>query len=275
LGYNAVAVIRSWLTLAALVTGAAWGGAPSYSASSIVNSPNSAPGPFAPNSVLTIYGTDLGRAEHFLTVSDIRSGYLPTEMEYTRVFVDNLAAPLLYVSETQINFMIPADEIPGDAKVRVVRESLRGPEITIKLVNSAPALFVLPGDLAIATHADGSLITADAPARPLETIVIYLTGLGRTSPIVESGEIPRNAAQSVWRKDLKVWLADAAVDPIMVKYAGITPGSAGLYQINLLLPSDVAEDPEIRVSVGDQSSPPGLKIPLKRTSPQLNSESAR
>ena len=43
--------------------------------------------------------------------------------------------------------------------------------------HSAPVLFSTDGRVA-ATHADGSLITLDAPARPGEVIVVYGAGLG-------------------------------------------------------------------------------------------------
>jgi uncharacterized protein (TIGR03437 family) len=45
-----------------------------------------------------------------------------------------------------------------------------------------------------------------------------------------------------------------------IKYAGVTPGYAGLYQINLALPDSPGQDPEIRVAIGDQSTPSGLKL---------------
>ena len=42
---------------------------------------------------------------------------------------------------------------------------------------------------------------------------------------------------------LKVSLNGTAVDPVRIKYAGVTPWSAGLYQINLVLPDGTGERP--------------------------------
>jgi uncharacterized protein (TIGR03437 family) len=50
------------------------------------------------------------------------------------------------------------------------------------------------------------------------------------------------------------------VDPSLVFYAGVTPYSAGLYQINMFLPGDTPADPEIRVAVGAQMSLAGLLL---------------
>ena len=61
----------------------------------------------------------------------------------------------------------------------------------------------------------------------------------------------------VHTSDLKVSLGGAAMEPWRIKYAGLTPGSAGLYQINLLLPDNPGTDPEIRVTAGDQTAAAG------------------
>ena len=58
-------------------------------------------------------------------------------------------------------------------------------------------------------------------------------------------------------------LDGAAVDPGLIKYAGLTPGSAGLYQINLEIPEGAGNDPEIRVTAGNLTAQTGLKLPLR------------
>src|SRR5262249_40629310 len=138
---------------------------------------------------------------------------------------------------------------------------LTGPEITVNLINCAPALFEMPGGYAIATSADGKLLTADAPAHPGDTIVIYLTGLGRTLINPVPGEIPKYASQIVNLASLKVALGGTPVDPARIAYVGLTPGSAGLYQINLLVPTGAGNDPEIQVT-GDSTSG-GLKLYIR------------
>jgi len=254
-------VIRAWLALAVLLCPAARGAAPSYNAAGIVNTGNYSPGPFAPNSIVSIFGSGLARSSQALAAGDIHDGILPTELNYTQVFVDNIPAPLFYVSDGQINFLIPSTQSTGDTKIRVASQGVSGPEITVTVVDSAPALFVMAGSYAIATHADNSLITADSPAHSGEIIVVYATGLGKTSPNPAAGTIPQYAATIVNLGSLKVSLGGIILDPILIKYAGLTPGSAGLYQVNLAVPDGAGTDPEIRVSIGSQSSPTGLKLP--------------
>ena len=246
--------------LAALLAGTASGVAPSYSADGIVNVGNGTPGPFAPNSILSIYGSGLALATQALAAVDIQGGNLPTEFQGTRVYVDGYPAPLFYVSAAQVNFVVPSNQPTGDMKIRVVTDSNLGPEVTVTIANAAPALFVMPTGYAIATHADNSLITPDSPAHADEIIVVYCTGLGRTSPNPASGAIPQSAAQIAALADLKVSVGGAVLSPGLIKYAGLTPGSAGLYQINLALPDNPGQDPEIRVAIADQWTPPGLKL---------------
>ncbi len=52
-----------------------------------------------------------------------------------------------------------------------------------------------------------------------------------------------------------------SIDPSLVKYAGLTPGWAGLYQINLYIPEGVGTDPELRVA-GDVTAS-GLKLAIR------------
>jgi uncharacterized protein (TIGR03437 family) len=60
-----------------------------------------------------------------------------------------------------------------------------------------------------------------------------------------------------------VTLNGSALDPLLVKYAGVTPGCAGLYQINLYIPYGTGTDPEMRVTAGNLPAPAGLKIPVQ------------
>ena len=103
----------------------------------------------------------------------------------------------------------------------------------------------------------------DAPAARGDIVVVYVTGLGRTSPNPAVGEIPNYAATMLALSSLQVALNGTAVDRSLIKYAGVTPGSAGLYQINLYVPDGTGDDPEIQVTSGIQASQTGLKLPLR------------
>jgi len=113
------------------------------------------------------------------------------------------------------------------------------------------------------THADGSKITKDHPAHADETVVLYGTGLGDTEPAQVTGHISMVPAQMQRLSDLRVVVDGTSLDGASINYAGVTPGSPGLYQVNVRLPKKVAVNPEIRLTIGDQSSPANMKLPVR------------
>ena len=64
------------------------------------------------------------------------------------------------------------------------------------------------------------------------------------------------------RADFRVVLNGADVDRGNIQYAGVTPGFAGLFQINLVLPADAPASPQIQIGYGSQLSPAGVILPL-------------
>lgn len=258
-----------WLRAAALVgmalCGNLWAQAPYYTTASIVNASDYSPGPFAPSSVLSLFGTNLAWTTEAVTPETLAAGSLPTQLAATIVFVDNVPVPLLYASPTQINFLVPAEQIPGDVTVTVVRQGVSGPAVTIALIDAAPALFVLDGNFAIAQdwNTNYTLMTPDAPAHAGDIAVLYATGLGYTNPPWASGVVAQSAAYITCRGSMQVLLNGAAIDPSLVLYAGVTPGYSGLYQINFTIPADAGTNPEIRVRIGTQVSISSIKLAVE------------
>lgn len=245
----------AWLALAVLCAGTAGAAGPSYSAAGIVNASNYASGPFAPNSVISIFGAGLARS----TQAAAGGASLPTELNYVQVFVENQRVPLLFVSETQINFIMSTSLRSGQVRVRVATEGLNGPDIPVTLVECAPALFTNGDGYAIALSAAYKVLTPEAPAHPGDTIVVYLAGLGRTSPAFAAGELTYFAARIT--SPVAVSLGGVKLDPIYLKYVGLAPGFPGLYQLNLEIPKGTASDPVIQVT-GDETSA-GLKLAIR------------
>ena len=257
-------MLRAWMALAAVAfCGAARGQAPSYSTAQIVNASDYSPGPFAPNSMVTIFGSNLAFATTGLSEGSIAS--LPVVLGGVSVYIDNSPTPLLYVSATQINLLIPPNEIAGDVPVRVVRQGTPGPTVTITLVSAAPALFLSSPTSALAQDymTNSSTVTAAAPAQPGDLIILYAAGLGSTSPNSETGEIPQFQALISVFNSFQVLLNGKALNPTTVPYAGQTPGFAGLYQVNFYLPLNCPPNPEIQLAVGLQISAPGIILPVQ------------
>ena len=258
-----------WLRAAVLVSvafcGDLWAQAPYYTTASIVNASDYSPGPFAPSSVLSLFGTQLARTTEAVSSETLASGSLPTQLAESMVYVDNVPVPLLYVSATQINFLVPSDQIPGDVSVTVVRQGVHGSAVTITLIDAAPALFVMDGGFAIAQdwNAGYALMTSAAPAHAGDVAVLYATGLGYTDPPWASGVVARSPAYITSLAGMQLLLNGAAIDPHQVLYAGVTPGYCGLYQINFTIPAGAGTNPEIRVEIGTQISISSIKLAVE------------
>jgi uncharacterized protein (TIGR03437 family) len=251
---------RRWLVLAALASSIAWGQAPTYSTNSILNGADFTAAPFAPGSVVSIFGAALSFATEGISADNTQNNtLLPYYLADVQVYVDNLTSPMIYVCPTQINFVVPDNLLTGSVPLRVVRQGVTGPEVMIALVAAAPRLFATGAGFAIAQHgADYSVITPAAPALPGEVIVVYATGLGSTAPQPQPFEIPQYPGLLV--NSLQLFLDGTQVNPNLIFYAGLTPGSAGVYQINLTLPAVMGNNPEIRVTVAGKESTAGLKL---------------
>jgi uncharacterized protein (TIGR03437 family) len=234
--------------------------APFFTAAGVVQAATQTAGTLAPNSLVTIYGTNLSWTTQAVAVGDLRGGSLPTSLDGVNVYADNLLSGLIFVSPGQINFLLPYEIVGSSVSLMIVRQGFASPTVNIPLAIAAPGFFQWDGNFAVAQHADGTLITPAAPARSGETIVLYATGLGRTSPDMPSDHIASTAVSLLYLSQLQVLLNGVPCPASIIYYAGVTPGFAGLYQINLTLPAVLTPNPTIQLVLGSQSSPPSIQL---------------
>jgi uncharacterized protein (TIGR03437 family) len=228
----------------------------------VVNSASYSADALAPNAIASIFGTGLSYTTVSVGSDNIINHMLPVELAGVHVYVDYQRVPLYYVSPKQINFLIPGTLLSGPMDLFVVLQGTAGPHVQVTLHDAGPGLFQWEPGMIASTHADGSIITSAHPAKPGETVVLYGTGLGRIDPELVSGQISMVPAQIQQLGEFRVMVAGATLDSTSVQYAGVTPGIPGLYQVNLRLPAKLAPDPEIRIAIGDQTSPPSTKLPV-------------
>jgi uncharacterized protein (TIGR03437 family) len=238
---------------------------PCYTAASIANSAANVAGYYAPNSFLSIYGVNLSYVTKPIGPSDIGSGQLPWALPGTdvAVLIDGIPGYIYYVSPGQVNVLVPLLLTPGPVTIQVENRSIYGPEVQITLAAAAPALFQSDATTVLATHGNGPVVTEASPASPGEVVVLWATGLGESAPEPLCGTLPASAWPLADLSDFQVELNGAAVDPKLILYAGIAPGFAGLFQINLQLPADAPQNPEIRIGFGSNLSPAERYLPIQ------------
>ena len=232
---------------------------PDYTQSSIVHAATGLAGALAPNTIATIYGVNLSDSTRALQATDIFGGSMPITLPGTdcNILVGGINVPIYFASPGQINFLVPAELLPGRVRLTVNLSGISGRAADVQIAATAPGLFLATPKTPAAVDDKGRAITLASPAIAGQWVVLYATGLGQTLPPVISGEIALRAAPLA--RTLHVWLNGKAITPA---YAGLAPGYAGLYQINLQIPADTPVNPEVRLEVDGTLSPPGILLPL-------------
>ncbi len=225
--------------------------APFFPATGIVSGGSSLPGPIAPNEWVLLKGDGMSPVT---ATAKVTGTTLPTAVSGVGVTVNGEAAPIDTVSNVQIEFLVPADVTPGTAQIQTTSNGLTSASVSATVNSIAPAFFTIGtntknGDVYIAaTHANGSLIgpaglitgTTTTPATAGETIVIYGTGFGQTSPAAPNGQV-LTAALSLPVPPTIV------IDGVVAKvtFAGMI--EAGVYQFNVVIPTNVATGQDVFV----------------------------
>ena len=188
----------------------------------------------APGGIVQIFGAGFSAVT---MQASFNAGRLPISLAGTSVTIGSVEAPLYFVSPGQINAQVPVELAAGRHSVTVTSRAIASNAETITLTAAKPGIAALPGGRAIAQNAAFQLIGTDRPARAGDYVVIYLTGMGATTPPVASGaQSPVDPlARAVRAPQL---LLDGK--PVEVLFAGLTHGLAGLFQVNFRVPVDQA-----------------------------------
>jgi uncharacterized protein (TIGR03437 family) len=224
--------------------------APSISSSGgVVNAASYQP-TIAPNTWVTITGANLSASTRVWGAQDLTGGALPTSLDGVSVTVNGKAAYVEYISPTQVNVLTPSDTALGPVDVKVAYNGQSSPAAAVSMQATAPAFFLASARYLAATHVDGSLVgpaglfaqapAATTPAKPGETILLYGTGFGAAAPAIADGQLTDKLASLSALPVITIGGITANVS-----FAGLIPGYAGLYQLNVEVPSTASD--------GDQS----------------------
>jgi len=200
----------------------------------------------APGALLSLFGENLSP----LNVAT-RELPLPTALGESCLQVNGLPVPMLFVSPKQINAQLPFT-IEGNATLVLRTPGGVSDTLNILISPAAPSVFRarLAGlDAEVATvvrHRNGELATLSNPIHRGDRIMIFLTGMGRTSPAIDAGS-PAPAqppAQTVVVPNVTLGGV-----PLGIEFAGLAPGQVGVYQINAVVPGDVPLGLEVPLSI--------------------------
>jgi uncharacterized protein (TIGR03437 family) len=214
--------------------------------------------PLTPGSYFTIYGFNFENADALVTA---QTTPFPATLAGVTVAVNGIAVPIQAVTPFQVNAILPQSFPTGPATVTVTFADGTTVTQSATVARSAAAVSTYisfgPNPGAAAFHA-GTTTPADFknPASPGEILETYGFGLGATTPIVAAG-----AAAPLDPPAITSFPA-VSIGPLWanVTFAGLVPGLAGVYQVNVVVPALAAGPYELRWATIDPASGPAGSI---------------
>jgi len=140
--------------------------------------------------------------------------------------------PLLMVSSSQITAQLPFDVAPSASMVLTSSGGVSAP-FTFTPQSNAPAIFRNDGVPMIIRKVDGKTITNSTPIHLNAKLTIYLTGMGVTTPSVDTGDGSPSAPLAVPTATPTITLGGAN---IFVLSSELVPNEVGVYQIEAQVP---------------------------------------
>jgi uncharacterized protein (TIGR03437 family) len=212
--------------------------------------------PLAPGAFASIFG------KHLANSSSLASSLpLATTLAGAQVFIAGEFAPIDYASEGQLNILLPYELQPNSTQqVIVLQGTAYSLPQAVTIAPAQPAIYSQnqsgsgPGAIVVVTP-NGTQFQAGSsnPASAGDSLVIYCAGLGMVDV-----SVPAGAAAPVSPLAKATTTISATVGGIAapVSFAGLSPGFAGLYQVNVTVPIGVK---------------PGLSVPVVLTGAGLSS----
>ena len=173
---------------------------------------------------------------------------LPDSLFEASVLVNGQPVPLLFVSESQVNFQLPFDAT-GTVALQLRNAGSDCATFDVTVEQAAPGIFAG----AVLHNSTFQPVTDSSPATPEEVLAVFAAGLGPVQPPVEAGQAAPALLLATTTLPVTAMLGGT---PAPVLFSGLAPGFAGVYQVNLSVPSLVPTGDEIplTLSVGGVTS---------------------
>ncbi|HEX3880430.1 MAG TPA: hypothetical protein VHW24_25780 [Bryobacteraceae bacterium] len=220
----------------------------------------------SPGDIVALFGDQLS-----FNAPALGSGSpLGTTIGTTQVLVNGAAAPLFYNSYGQINLQIPVNTATGTAQVQVVRDGQSSNIVSLPIASSAPRLLQIGvGAYGAILNTDGSIPMPTGsfpgvnthPAAVGDTLTIYAIGMGATNTAIATGA-SASTADSL-NSTPTVYFGQFAFQTAQPIYAGFSPASVGLYQVNVTIPAGVTGTVPVSVRFPDGTFSNPVQIAVK------------
>ena len=215
----------------------------------VVNAASYSPNQTPAGSVFSIFGSNLATK-----VDQPTNVPLPTTALTTTVTVNGEAAPLFYISPTQINAQMPQDTRAGVATVMVKNGSSTSNAVAVTVpAVGTPGIVVYGNNRAVVVNSDNVTVNSPtSPAKVGDEVTVYFTGGG---PVNAAGTLVTGSpAPSGLSPVSGPYTITVSGNAATVDYIGLTPLGIGLYQANFVVPKVAAGDHPLVITISGLAS---------------------
>jgi uncharacterized protein (TIGR03437 family) len=262
---GAILLPDSQATVASIDTAGCESLPPTFNAAGVTNAASFESG-ITPGSIATLFGANLSTG--LAGILQATTLPLPLTLGGTSLTINSIPAPLFAVAnidgQQQINFQVPWElaqlALPSQVDLIVTRNGVSSAPVMVELVEALPGIFTSDGTRAVMLHGSGPdrnmPVTDSNPARPLEIVTLFATGLGpvTNSPTTGQAAAAEPLSHTILTPEVFIGGSRAEIESA-AWFSGLVPGFAGLYQVNFFIPFDVLPGPRgLVIHVGDRTS---------------------
>lgn len=185
----------------------------------------------------------------------------PTSLSGVSVFLNDLQLPVSRTSYGEVDVQIPFDAPEGEAVVHVERDGERSNGASVQIVRVRPRIFwVTDSEGNFVATAGGGPITAVSAG---STINLVGAGFGPPTFPVQAGTVSPSDPPATIDPYPTVRFGGSLFNPapeIYPSYAGLMPGTVGIYQITVTIPEDSNRGDRVAVAVSGARDPIFLHV---------------
>ena len=240
----------------------------------VTNAASYAIGSLSPGEIITLFANDpthpIGPATPAGLTLD-SSGKVSTTIGGVQVTVNGYNCPMIYASASQVSAVVPYEIkqfVSATVLVKFLGQSSNG--VVMNVATTVPGVFTLNSSGTGPGAILNSNASTNSPANPAtrgDTVVVYLTGEGETSPSGVTGKVTTVASppQPLTPGPLLQPTVMIGGQPAAWSFAGEAPGLvSGVLQLNVTVPTNIAAgDQPIVVSFGNNPSQQGVTVSVK------------
>jgi uncharacterized protein (TIGR03437 family) len=187
----------------------------------------------APGGLALVAGSNFTKVGTNIDGFNAATSY-PNTLNGTSATIAGRAAPIVSVAGDRLFLQVPFDTPAGTQPLVVTNSNGSSTAFNVTIAAIAPAIFIYESGAVAIDSTDFTLIGPGNPARAGDTIIVYATGLGQTTPALQTGEIAGQRLYGVSGLTARIGGQTAQV----IQAAAI-PGFAGVYGVAIRVPTGI------------------------------------